>query len=834
MADETSPSFDYRALLAHRRKEPMRFSAWIDSFMADPEGLLRTSAGLILDAIKSFGTEIIVRGGEPILRYKVFEDPFAKGLNAVYGQEICIKRIIDVIESVDKESGPKRGIVLVGPPASGKTNIVDLLALALEEYTKTREVRLYNFVWRLTNASGRELELRSALAPNPILLFPPSLTLADGSVARPRQELFDEIARRLRRNLSIPSYYQYATADKRTLDILAALMQNQRNQGKSLFDILEEYVRVEEITFSNAQGRGIANVDDMRQLETYVRPFTLAHEDVSLLNEHLQGKFMFKYEGAILNSNRGLLHIHDAFGSEAGRTPDHDYKPLLMLLGSGKITLEATQASVDTTVMMTTNLDEMEGLERQLTSSKLLDRIEKVPVNYLLDQVSEMDILRRDMAAVMEKYDVDPNLFRCASAYSVMTRLFAPNRKEFPKRWSDERKELYNRITPEQKLAIYACQSDDPVATIRRLPPWHPFRNECFRLGINIFNPEILGRHVVRHPDAIRLEDSGLFTASELALIDDEFMRQMREEHYPEEGKYGISVRQLQNIMRNTIASSDGIKVTVPLFIAQLEKLFQEGPAVHHWLLLNASKRKNRRIPSRKIGGTHFDDGEGNFDDYAALIKVVKACYYELIRREITVCAVGRDPERIEADLRRYLQHALLDKALENKAFSHILVPRYAYVDSQSGDKIERPDPEFMMSMERIIEPGNAPLNIRREIAKKFLLLQDRGDIRCSNNGPAIARKDDGLVTAFSVEYTRLLSHHRAVEGLSPEQIRDAFFHRSSDPEKYARCADKVRDFVETFINNMGARFGYSEEIALDTVIFALRRNIVDLSEVIR
>ena len=86
-----------------------------------------------------------------------------------------------------------------------------------------------------------------------------------------------------------------------------------------------------------------------------------------------------------------------------------------MLLGSGKASVESTQTPIDATVIATTNLEEMTRLERQLTSSKLLDRIDEIPVNYLLDAYAEMDILKRDIANIRDRYDVDPNLLRVAT-----------------------------------------------------------------------------------------------------------------------------------------------------------------------------------------------------------------------------------------------------------------------------------------------------------------------------------------------------------------------------------------------------------------------------------
>lgn len=830
-----SKDFNYKDLLGFQKPKLLGFSEFIDMFTKNPEKYLSSSASLILDSIKHFGYEIIVRSGEPVLRYKVFHDLFANGLNAVHGQEFCIKRILDVLESVDKEAGPKRGLVLVGPPASGKTNIVDLISQALEEYTKVGKVTLYSFIFRLTNDSGRELEMRSCLMPNPILLFPITLKLSDGSMIKPRQELFDHIEKRLQKKLNIPTYYKHATLDKRTLSILEALLQNPRNYGKTLFDIIEEYVCIEEVTFSNAQGVGISNIDEMAALKSYTRPFALASEDLSLLNEHMQGKFMFKYEGPMLASNRGLLHIHDAFGLQGGEHPsEHDYKPLLMLLGSGKVTVEGTQATIDNTVILTTNLEEMDGLESQLSSSKLLDRIEKVPVNYLLDCISEMDILRRDMMVIAEKYDIDPNLYRIASFFSVITRLLAPDNEKLPKEWSNAKKNFYKTISPEQKLFIYAYQSEDPIATIRKLPPWHPFRNQCFRLGINIFNPETLKEHIFRHPECISLEDCSLFSSVELKHIDDDFMRCLSSEHYPNEGKYGLSIRQLQNIMRNTIVNSDGLKVTVSTFLSQLEKFINEGPAVHHWLAMNHPEAELKKdIASRTIGESSFCDNEGAYGDYKGLIRVVRALYFTVIKKEITVATVDRDPERIELDLRRYLQHALLDKSVENKAFSHILVPRYTHIDPESGHKIDKADADFMRSIEKIIDPTRSCIQVRKNIVNKFFMLTDKGDINVDEGRSLLNSQDDNLLNAFASEYTTLLSHRRAMEGINAVDLRNAFFHKIHDQERYQSYSDELKEFLETIIKNMINRYSYSEEIALDTIIYALRKNIIDFAKII-
>jgi hypothetical protein len=826
---------DLRSFLGGSKPRSLRFSEFVDAFTEDPLGCLRTSSTLISEAIQHFGFEIVVRSGEPAVSYNVFKDPFSVGTNAVFGQEYCIKQIVDVIESVGKESSPQRGIVLVGPPASGKTNIVDLISLALEEFSKHEKVKLYAFYFRFEN-TGRVVEFRPKFRHNPILLFPTS-SQHEGKTTHPRQEFFEYINRNRASGERVvyPTFYQNATVDKRSLDIIEKVMHNPRNAGKTLFDVLEEYVRVEEIDFSNAQAKGVANIDDMRQLRVDVRPVSLGEDHHAVVNEHLPGAYLYQYEGAMVAANRGLLHIHDAFGGEDNRGPSEEaYKPLLMLLGSGKASIESTQTPIDTTVVATTNLEEMTRLERQLTSSKLLDRIEEIPVNYLLDAYSEMDILKRDMSNIREKYDVDPNLLRIATYFSVLTRLLPPRKVPPLANWTEQKKSLYYSITPEQKLFIYTAQPGDPMATIRKLPEWHPFRSELIRLGVDI---NYLDRHaslIARQPDRVTLEQTGVFSAEELKLIDDEFMRALWSEHYPYEGKSGTSVRQLQNLMRDTITHSSGFRIHVGTFFSRLRKALAEGPALYRWLPMDDKYKKDRKPGGKRaIGMTAFEGGEGDYGDFSGLMKVTQAIYNDVIRREITVATVNRDQQEIALDLRKYLQHVVLQRAQENRAFSHIMIRRFTYFDPVTGEKIDRADSGYMSSIERIVAPGVLSEVYRREMAERFLNMNDSGELSLEQGKTVVSSRDDNFLVCFGQEYEKLLSHRRTIGDINPEELRDAMFQKRIRPEKYDTYDERVRNFAEEILQNMTRRFGYSGESALDTVLFALRKKVIDFSEII-
>jgi predicted Ser/Thr protein kinase len=824
-----------KELLGYQSVTTKRFSEFIDDLIKNPNDYLHTSSSLIAEAIRYYGFDIVVRSGEPIISYNIFKDPFSTGINAVFGQEHCIKHVIDVIEASDNETGLNRGTVLVGPPASGKTNIVDLIIKALEEYTKENATRLHTFFFKFEEEEGRSIEVRSRFKHNPLLLIPDKLRTKSGETIRPRQILFDQIKSYHigKEEIKIPNFFQNAELDKRTFDIIECLTHSSNNKNKSLYDILDKYVRIEEIELSAAQARGVANIDDTTRLRARTRRLDVGSDYLELLNQHLPGHTLYFYDGAIVDSNRGILHIHDAFGPGMG-SADKDYKPLLMLLGSGKVSVESTQTSVDNTVIITTNLEEMEGLDSQIDSSKLLDRIEKIPVNYLLDANSEMDILIRDMKNMKEQYIIDPNLLRIASYYSVLTRLLPPNRDKFTNDWSESKKRLYNSISPEQKLFIYASQNDDPVKTIQDLPHWHPFQNEMLRFGLNKNQPKTFENQIIKHPNAINLRDSELFTSDQLTMIDDEFMRLLWNEHYPNEGRSGISFRQLQNIMRNTIANSDGHKIHVGIFLKQLLKVISEGPNLHHWLQEKYTKKDlSNYIPSRKIGNNIIPEGVGDYCDYGGLVKVVKGIYYSILKKEITVCTVNRDPEQIEYDLRKYLQHALLFNAHENKAFAHVMVPKYAFIDPVTGQKVDQPDDDYMTTIEKILSKTKEFKITRNETTQKFLNLQSSNELTLEDEKTLITSKKDNFLQCFAKEYATLLSYRKADKEINPEHLFNAFFHKKNDQVQFNLYSKKIQNFTQIIIKSMCNRYSYCEESALDTIIFALRKNIVKFERIL-
>jgi hypothetical protein len=215
-------------------------------------------------------------------------------------------------------------------------------------------------------------------------------------------------------------------------------------------------------------------------------------------------------------------------------------------------------------------------------------------------------------------------------------------------------------------------------------------------------------------------------------------------------------------------------------------------------------------------------------------VEVVRTLYFRILRREITVCVVDRDPLKIEFDLRRYIQHALLTSATQNKAFAHVMVPRFIFVDPQSGQKVEKPDLAYMQSIETILSPDDTGLSTREEMAQKFLDAQAAGELVLEEGKPVIASQQDNFLQCFAGEYATLLSHRKVDEDINPEQLTNAFFHKRNNPERLSQYGERIEGMVESIIDNMERLYHYSEDIALDTIVFAIRKRIVHLEEILR
>ena len=124
------------------------FTEYLALVAKDPYRHTRTSYQLMYDMLAHYGHEDFEDNGEEVRRYRLFDDPFNGGKNAIYGLERTIEKLVQYIRSGAREGGKERIFILHGPVGTAKTSILDLMARGLEGYTASDEGAVYSFAWR--------------------------------------------------------------------------------------------------------------------------------------------------------------------------------------------------------------------------------------------------------------------------------------------------------------------------------------------------------------------------------------------------------------------------------------------------------------------------------------------------------------------------------------------------------------------------------------------------------------------------------------------------------------------------------------------------------------
>jgi hypothetical protein len=384
------------------------------------------------------------------------------------------------------------------------------------------------------------------------------------------------------------------------------------------------------------------------------------------------------------------------------------------------------------------------------------------------------------------------------------------------------------------------------IKMLKNLPKSNRFVNEAKQLGIDVYKPETYKDKIFQHPDAVDLKECGLFTESQLKYIDDDFKEHLINENFPFEGNNGISTRQMQNIIRDVVLSSKNNMLTVPKFLQELEYIIEEGIYVNAWARRYVDSETLERHVEKEGDETIFSTDTGSdslYNNLFGLTIFVEELYQNILRNELIISITDRNPEAIEADFRKYIQHVLLDQANNSKSQKHIMVPRYTYIDQISGERIDKPNYEFIKNIESIIMPAPtrrymstsvpSPRSFRKEISNKyFAKLNDKAIIPTSEL--IIESSNDGLLKQFSKEYKLLLSNKKIKENINVEELKNLFYIKQNSTKDYIKYNEITRNFCEKILNNMSSNFGYSENTAIEAIIYAIDKKVIDLNNLIK
>ena len=347
------------------------FADYLAMVVENPS-IVKLAHARVRDAILSKGVDISPTG-EPI--YRLFE-------NDIFGLEDVLARIVEYFEAATKGTETrKRILLLLGPPASGKSTIVALIKSALEDYTRTDEGAVY------------------ALAGCPMQEEPLHL---------------------------IPHSLRPVLKEQYGIEIEGEMNPRNRHLLRTKYKGNIAEMPVERVVFSEHEAVGIGY---------YVA--TNPNADSSLLvgsvdtgrlegsRTEVAGK-AFRMDGEFNVANRGLIELVEMFKADR-----HLLTTLLGLAQEQVIKMEKFGSIyADEVIIGHSNEGDFNTFAEDEHSEALKDRITAIQVPYNLRVSEDVKIYEKVMARHQETgVSIAPLSPRVAAAYAVLSRLHPPSRQ---------------------------------------------------------------------------------------------------------------------------------------------------------------------------------------------------------------------------------------------------------------------------------------------------------------------------------------------------------------------------------------------------------------------
>jgi len=345
--------------------EEVTFARYLDMVSEDPR-LARLSHALVADMIDAFGLSVGPDGEE---RFDLFE-------GELFGQEHVIQQVADYFRAAGRRLDVrKRILLLVGPPGSGKSTLVNTMKKGLEAYTNTDDGRVYAI-------KGSQMH------EDPLRLIP--------------EDLRDEAG-------------VYIEGD---LNPEVRWMVDNVYKG----DITKVPVRRIFYSISHGVGFGTFVATDPRS-EDLTR--LVGDVDLSLLDpaDPTSAKRAYKFTGELNAAHRGMADLLEVFKM------DERFLAVLLSLSQEQIIKTNGPGTMyaDEAVIAQSNLAEYDELVANPRAAAMLDRLVVVKVPFVLSVRDEIRIYEKMLSgADLGRNDVSPLALHTAATFAVLTRLTHP------------------------------------------------------------------------------------------------------------------------------------------------------------------------------------------------------------------------------------------------------------------------------------------------------------------------------------------------------------------------------------------------------------------------
>ena len=431
------------------------FEEYIKLVKENPK-VTRNAFQRMYDMIMEYGTEQYVDFKKDVTRYKFFDDADNNGKDAVFGLDIPIMKLVNVLRSAALGYGTeKRVILLHGPVGSAKSTVCRLLKKGVEAYSKTDQGSLYTFEWvddndQVGHILGKGVKsFPSPMHEEPLLLFPEEM----------REQVCEELNRgqkdsfrvNIDGELSPPSRY-----------IMRMLLEHYNGDITKVLS----HVRVKRLVLSEADRIGIGTFQpkDEKNQDSTELTGDINYRKIAEYGSDSDPR-AFNFDGEFNVANRGMIEFVEVLKLDVaflydllGASQEHRVKPK-----------KFAQTHIDEVIIGHTNEPEYRRLQDNEFMEALRDRTVKIDIPYITKLDDEMNIYKRDFnSQKLRGVSIAPHTIRTAAMWALLTRLEKPkkanltrlqklklyNGKTLPNYTEDNVKELRKESVAEGMLGI--------------------------------------------------------------------------------------------------------------------------------------------------------------------------------------------------------------------------------------------------------------------------------------------------------------------------------------------------------------------------------------------
>jgi serine protein kinase len=388
------------------------FEAYLDLVRKNPR-VTRNAFQRCYDMVLSHGCEEYIDNKKKLIRYNFFSDAHNGGRDAIFGLDVPLMRLMNVLKSAAQGYGTeKRVILLHGPVGSSKSTIVRLLKHGIEEYSRTPEGALYTYHWELpgdlARLAGNQEQFHCPMHDEPLRLIPREW----------RAKVIEDL------RLGNDEYKVRIDGDVNPACrwIFRELMEHHRGD----FEKVMKHVRVKRLILSEQDRVGIGTFQpkDEKNQDSTELTGDINYRKIAEFGSDSDPR-AFNFDGEFNVANRGVIEFVEILKLDVaflydllGATQEHKIKPK-----------KFAQTDIDEVIIGHTNEAEYKKLLNNEFMEALRDRTVKVDIPYITRVSEEVRIYSKDYTSAKVGKHIAPHTIYCAALWAVLTRLEEPKKQ---------------------------------------------------------------------------------------------------------------------------------------------------------------------------------------------------------------------------------------------------------------------------------------------------------------------------------------------------------------------------------------------------------------------